>query len=101
MMNAASLPRLRKYTRWRRNSFGQVRSPHPFGEARQVVGDVAEQVLDDHAAAEIMTDRIFLGHADPAMQLDCVLRDEFARLPDADLRHRDVVGALDGIGLLD
>src|ERR1700752_4052271 len=70
---------------------------HLFGQPRQAVGGVAEGVLDDHATAEIVPDRIFLGHADPAMQLDRVLRNEFARLADADLCHSDVVGALGGI----
>jgi hypothetical protein len=65
------------------------------------VGGIAEGVLDDHTAAEIMPDRIFLGHADAAMQLDRVLRHEFARLADADLCHRNVVSALGGIGFFD
>ena len=49
-----------------------------------MIGRVAEQVLDDHHAAEIVADRIFLGHADPAVQLDCILRHEAAGLAYAD-----------------
>src|SRR3954453_12902588 len=67
---------------------------HLFGQPRQVMGGVAEAVLDDHAAAEIVTDCVFLGHADAAMQLHCVLRHETRRLADPDLDHRDVAGAL-------
>jgi hypothetical protein len=66
-----------------------------------MVGGIAEGVLDDHAATEVMPDRIFLGHADAAMQLGRVLRHESARLADTDLRHGDVVGALGGIGVFD
>src|SRR5207248_9084299 len=63
---------------------------HLIGQPRQVVGGVAEGVLNDHAAAEIMPDRIFLGHADPTIQLHRVLRQQFTRLADADLCHRDI-----------
>src|SRR4051794_1518470 len=72
-IDMSSLPRLRNF----------------FRKARQMVGGIAEQMLDHHAAPEVMADRIFLGHADAAMQLDRVLRNEFARLPDTHFRHRD------------
>ena len=61
---------------------------------------VAEAMLDHHAAAEIVADRVFLGHADAAMQLDCVLRDKARGLADPDLDHRDVVGAFGGVRLV-
>src|SRR5204863_8974853 len=47
---------------------------HLLCESRQVIARIAEAVLDKHAAAEIMADRVFLCHADAAMQLYSVLR---------------------------
>jgi len=64
-----------------------------------MVAGIAKAVLDDHAAAEIMADRVFLGHADAAMQLHRVLRDKARRLADPDLGGREVVVALLGIGV--
>src|SRR5262249_2284083 len=75
--------------------------PHSAGKPRQVTGRVPEHVLDAHATAEIMADRIFLGHADAAVQLDRVLRDKAARLADPDFGHRDVVCPLRRIGFVD
>src|SRR5207249_581662 len=44
-------------------------SPHLVGQSRQMMGGVAKAVLENHAPAEIVAHRIFLGHADAAMQL--------------------------------
>src|SRR6516225_9303493 len=74
---------------------------HLVGEPRQVVGGVTEHVFDDHNATEIMSDRVFLGHADAAMQLHCILCDKATRLADADLGHCNVVRSLGWIRLVD
>ncbi len=50
-----------------------LRSLHLSGQAGQMMGRVAEGVLDHHAAAEEMAYGVFLGHADAAMQLDRLL----------------------------
>src|SRR5438105_911642 len=74
---------------------------HPVGEPRQVMGGVTEHVFDDHNTAEVMADRIFLGHADAAVQLDRVLRNKAACLTDPDFGHRDIVRPLRWIRLVD
>ena len=56
-----------------------------------MIGGVAEHMFDDHAAPKIMADRVFLGHADAAVQLDRVLCDKAAGLADPDLGDRDVM----------
>ncbi len=70
---------------------GTVNRPDP--RSARGGGGVAEQMLDDHAPAKIVADRVFLGHANAAMQLDRVLRNEPGRLTNANLGHRNIVRA--------
>src|SRR4051812_7274684 len=66
-----------------------------------MVRRVAECMLDDHDAAEIMADRVFLGHADAAMQLHPVLRYETRGLTDPGLDDRNVARALRFVWLIE
>ena len=61
--------------------------------------DIVEQALDRQAAAEIVADGVFLGHADAAVHLDGALRHVAARLADAHLGLGDLARTLGGIRL--
>ena len=58
-----------------------------------------ELVLDGREPFEVVTDREFLGHAHPAVQLNGVLPDESRRPTNGRFRRRDRQRAFGGLGL--
>ena len=73
--------------------------PPSGGEIRQMGVGVAVKLVDHRHALEIMTGGVFVGHADAAVKLDCLLPDVAAGAADLHLGGGDRLAALDRVFL--